>query len=247
MREHHFSVISLYFSTSLFLSWLTHLWGWIMALLGCTKAAGSFCCQWWQAESPYSGWNNGGLRWYGIVCQCYLWFSSAKICSTTNKISFLKKPPDNKEVAQMLPFSFWKSRGWTQAKRGDHRAAAACEVQVLRGLKRKSNLKRESPVLLLWTTKAQRWSSCPWSGSLEMWTSPSKSRPVCGDRQRDESSSCSTKNKHRACAHTNPALLRCVAPCFSSRITSLRFDTSQWCMSKKKYRATYSSYAQINK
>lgn len=40
-------------------------------LVGCTKAAGSFCCQRWQAESPYCSLDNGGARWYGIVLRHY--------------------------------------------------------------------------------------------------------------------------------------------------------------------------------
>lgn len=142
-----------HFSAFLFLSWLTHLWSWIMTLVGCTKAAGSFCCQRWQAESPYSGWNNGGLRWYGIVCQCYLWLSPVKICSTTNKILFLEKPPCNKEVAEMPPFTPGGPEDEHKQSPQDHRVTAVCEVRVLWGLKTKSNLKHESPMLLLWSTK----------------------------------------------------------------------------------------------
>lgn len=40
-------------------------------LVGRTKAAGSFCCQRWQAESPYCRLDNGGARWYGIVLRHY--------------------------------------------------------------------------------------------------------------------------------------------------------------------------------
>lgn len=178
------------FSTHHGLSWLMRLCGWITTLVGRTKAAGSFCCQRWQAESPYSVPDNGGLRWYGVVCQHYLWLCSVfsglcEECVPSHKIWFLVKPPNNKE-ADIPPCFCWKSEDEYKQSAQDHRVTAVSQVQALRGLQGKSNLKHASPTLVLWSTSIMMiflpviWEFWNINNSFKKLQN-NRSKTVCGD------------------------------------------------------------------
>lgn len=90
-----------------------------------------------------------GWRWYGIVCQHYLWtfcflgLREEVLCHHT-RFNFLWTPPQTTKRLKSnwnAPFSAGSRKDKYKQSTWDHRATAACEVQALRGLKGKSNLK----------------------------------------------------------------------------------------------------------
>lgn len=199
------------FSTHHCLSRLMHLWRWITALVGSTKAAGCYCCQKWQAESPYSGPDNGGLRWYGIVCQHYLWLRSVflglceeVLCHHT-RFNFLWSPQTTKKLKkQLFSAGSWEDEREQSAR--DHRVTAVCEA--LRGFKGKSNLKHESPTFLLWSTAIMMiflpviWEFWNMNNSFKKQQTTERGLSLVTSF-RDKSCSCSTENKHTDCTHSN--------------------------------------------
>lgn len=175
-------------------------------LVGCTKAAGSFCCQRWQAESPYCRLDNGGARWYGIVLRHYTQLRSFLLSLSEEVIRhharfhflWITKTP---RCFPSVP------RSWV-----DEDKQSAWDCRVTAGFKCTSlEALRENPSenthhlhcsCDLW---AWWWSSGLWSGNLEIKTRASKSckrrkrRLVCGDVTQRQISWHHWK--HRLCKH----------------------------------------------